>query len=106
MEGIQKRIENKEIAVCTIFDSELRKIIAVVTFEMTSFDSGMKILTIQCAGGERMDEWIPQIDAISLSMAHRHGCQKVYIVGRKGWERKLRDIGYEHAHTVLSKEVN
>lgn len=106
MEGIQKRIENKEIAVCTIFDSDIRKLIAVITFEMTNFDSGMKILTIQCAGGARMDEWIPQIDSIAISMARRHGCQKVYIVGRKGWERKLRDIGYEHAHTVLSKEVD
>lgn len=105
MEGIIKRIEKKEIAVGTIFDMDLRKLIAVVTFDMTTFDSGMKVLTIQCAGGERMDEWFEQVDALAISMARHHNCDKIYIVGRKGWERQLRNIGYEHAHTVLTKEV-
>ncbi len=106
MEGIIKRIEKKEIAVGTIFDDDIRKLIAVVTFEMTTFDSGMKILTIQCAGGERLEEWFEQIDVLANSMARHHDCDKIYIVGRKGWERKLRDIGYGHAHTVLTKEVH
>lgn len=105
MQRIKNNLGNKEIALGVIIDTDIEKIIAVVTFDMITFDSGLKVLTIQCAGGERMDDWIDQVDALSISMARRHDCDKIYIIGRKGWERKLRDIGYKHAHTTLTKEV-
>jgi hypothetical protein len=106
MQSIKSRIDEKKIALCTIFDTDQKKLIAVLTFDMFTFDTGMKVLNIQCAGGERLDEWIDQVDEIANSMAKRHNCNKIYIIGRNGWARKLRERKYEHAHTVLSREVD
>lgn len=100
---IKKRIESKEVLLATVFDDS--KLIAVCSFEMTTFESGKKVVHIQCAGGDDMDKWFEQIDNIATELAKTQDCLEVYIVGRKGWERQMKHLGYKHVHTIISKEV-
>lgn len=105
VDSIKEKVGNKEIVVLTIYDINIAKLIAVVTFDIVTFDTGIRILNIQCAGGERVDEWFNEVDVIANAVAKRHDCSKIYVIGRNGWVRKLRHIGYQPVHAVISREV-
>ena len=74
-------------------------------FDIIDFESGIRALNIQCAGGDILDEWFEQIEAIANSLAKEHGCKNIYIIGRAGWARKMKGLGYKTIHTVIAKEV-
>lgn len=59
------------------------------------------VCRIWLAGGE-MDELIEAEKSI-VDWAKSHGCSGMEIIGRKGWERQLKD--YNAASTVLIKEI-
>ena len=59
------------------------------------------VCRIWLAGGE-MDELIEAEKSI-VEWARSHGCDGMEIIGRKGWERQLKD--YKAASTVLIKEI-
>jgi len=59
------------------------------------------VCRIWLAGGE-MDELIEAEKSI-VEWARSHGCNGMEIIGRKGWERQLRD--YKPSATVLVKEI-
>ena len=59
------------------------------------------VCRIWLAGGE-MDELIEAEKSI-VEWARSHGCDGMEIIGRKGWERQLKD--YKPASTVLIKEI-
>lgn len=100
---IKGKIELRELALATVYDED--ELIAVVSFDIIDFDSGLKVLNIQCAGGSQLHDWMERIDSIANDLAKQHDCTKVYVIGRAGWTRKLKHIGYSIAHTVLSREV-
>ena len=33
------------------------------------------------------------------------GCQSISVWGRRGWERKLHTLGYEHTYSVFEKKI-
>lgn len=100
---IKERLINQEMALATIHDGD--KVLSGVTFEMRTFDSGKRVLNICTAGGEAMDAWVPLVDNLADELAIKHGCEDVYIIGRAGWLRTLKQRGYGHVHTVISRKV-
>lgn len=52
------------------------------------------VFQVFLAFGNRLEEMLPMIVATLEQFARRNGCSSVEIVGRKGWERKLRADGY------------
>jgi hypothetical protein len=59
------------------------------------------VCRIWLAGGD-MDELVEAEKSI-VEWAKGHGCDGMEIIGRKGWERQLKD--YTAASTVLIKEI-
>lgn len=97
------RLLKNEMILLTV--SEEDNIIAALTVEKRDFPSGKSILNITTAGGADLDLWVDEIDKVTNELAKEHGCSEIYIVGRPGWMRKLKNIGYERIHTVVSKKV-
>jgi len=62
-----------------------------------------RVLHIFLAGGE-MDQ-IVDMDESAAEFARQNGCTGMTIAGRKGWQKVLKDKGYEPAFTVLSKDI-
>lgn len=66
---------------------------AVAVAHVDMYESGVKAYTILLLGGPDMTEasaffeFLPRLKA----EASRSGCDRMVIVGRKGWERTLRD---------------
>jgi hypothetical protein len=63
-----------------------------------------KVLSILHAGGE-LSSLIRELLPVLYEAAANLGCSLVMVMGRKGWERALKPEGYEHAVTVLLKEI-
>ena len=85
--------------------TEGEKIVTALALEQRSFSSGKKVLNLTLAGGEDLHKWMHQLDEITQNLAKDYGCDEIYIVGRAGWVRALRDIGFNKIHTVVTKKV-
>lgn len=103
IDTVLNRIDKKELLLATVFKDG--KLVAVVVYELTIFESGKRAIHIQLAGGDNMDEWFEQIEQIANDLAKVQDCSEVYIIGRKGWERQMKHLGYNHVHTIISKKV-
>ena len=63
----------------------------------------LRALHIFLAGGDlaELKSFNPMMDDAARTL----GCSRISIAGRPGWERALRDLGYQKNWTVLSKEI-
>ena len=43
------------------------------------------------------DKWFERIDEVANAIAKARDCSEVYIVGRAGWQRKLKQLGFRLA---------
>ena len=62
-------------------------------------------LQMVTAAGEGWDEYGPEALEYAEFVAEQIGCKRVTVWGRPGWQKKMKSLGYEHAYTVMSKEV-
>lgn len=78
------------------------KACALVT-EFIDYPSGQRVAHVMSAGGE-LDEikaMIPGLEAFG----RLNGASKVFVEGRRGWERALKDLGYGFQAITLAKEL-
>lgn len=73
---------------------------SVIVTEVVDYPK-KSVCRIWLAGGN-MDELVEAEKKI-VPWAKSHGCSGMEIIGRKGWERQLKD--YNAASTVLIKEI-
>lgn len=100
---VMKDMMSGKMLLITVSNDE--GIVAALALEQRDFPTGKRILNITLAGGSDSAEWIEQIDDITQKLAKDYKCDEVYIIGRKGWVRALKSIGYEVIHTVVGKKV-
>lgn len=79
-------------------------IIGAVTFQATDFDTGLRLLDINYAGGVAMGTQMPAV----IDMFHRLKsalmCDRVRITGRKGWVRYMKQFGFKPTHYSVEME--
>jgi hypothetical protein len=63
----------------------------------------MKVLHGFLCGGDL--EAIKGFDPTLVNIARDLGCKRISIAGRHGWGRALKDLGYSHTFSVVSKDV-
>ena len=69
----------------------------------TTFPAG-KMLQMWLMGGD-FEEVYNERNASIEAFARENGCTTLFINGRKGWERRMKDRGYDFASVVLTKEL-
>ena len=62
-----------------------------------------KSLRIVLMGGKDIDSWVDT--KIFERFAKVQGCDRIEIVGRKGWIKKLKTRGYQQKHFIVTKEL-
>lgn len=82
--------------------SDGRRIEAAATTQLTTV-SGRKICVLVACGGENRTRWLPLLEGIE-DYARAEGCTRMQVIGRKGWQRVLRD--YRARYVILQKELN
>lgn len=64
-----------------------------------------RVLKVEYAYGKNLDALLPQLDAMLEFCAAVHQCSKIVVVGREGWKRKLKPLGYGLEAVLLSKDI-
>ena len=79
-------------------------ILASIVCELVDTDNGRVCNIVTCGGSDSdtwLDEWYNQI----VPIAKDQGCVRISLNGRKGWEKRLKKYGFEHAYTTLHREI-
>jgi len=63
----------------------------------------MRVMRWVLAGGSNMESWLDLVTSKVEDWAKRNNCQRLEIVGRKGWTKVLRD--YEPQAVYFVKEI-
>ena len=63
----------------------------------------LRVMRWVLAGGSNMESWLDLVTSKVEDWAKRNNCQRLEIVGRKGWTKVLRD--YEPQAVYFVKEI-
>lgn len=98
---LKRRIEDTTaIALCVLDDTNL---LAVGLLERITFPSGKVVLGVIALGGVEMSKWVDEFDSALIKIMEEQGCNEIRIVGRPGWVKVLKSLGWESTHVILSK---
>jgi hypothetical protein len=90
---------------CWVVYKDINTIYAVITTEVIRYDTGRRVVRIVLCGGESMDKWLDDFLSRVKDYAVAMEVDAIEVVGRKGWEKVLKDKGYKYAYTGLLMEV-
>ncbi len=65
-----------------------------------------KLLWVQFAVGEGIDGFVSIAKDAFHDIARRLGCTDVMVTGRRGWLRKLKDVGFREESTNMVVSVD
>lgn len=69
------------------------------------YPSGLKVVDILLTAGENLYEWLDSSNETIYRWAKHIGADQVRVMGRPGWQKMLKHIGYKHAYTVMTRGV-
>ena len=104
IESLYAKLKSGEALLMTV--SRGSEVIAAATLEVRTFESGMKALYIPLVGGTDMDSWMLRFLEIAKAIAKDFGCEELRgVAARKGWLRKLQDLGWEEVSVAIKCKV-
>jgi hypothetical protein len=80
------------------------EIIGAVTYEVIAYDTGLRVLAINYAGGVAMDSQMPAVIDMFHAPKRHFMCDRVRITGRKGWIRYMKQFGFTDTHYLVEME--
>ena len=103
IDDIYEKLLTADMQLWIVFSKD-REIYSVLTTEIVTYPrkTTCRIVTL---GGEGLDEWVEDLLNILEEWAKEQGCVAMETCCRKGFTKKLKKYGYEHAYTVLGKEL-
>lgn len=82
-----------------------KEIFGAANLRKRDFDTGKSAMFVTLLGGTNMQDWIDDAHCVAKLIAKSTGCREIYCVGRNGWEKVLKSIGYKRAYTLLSFSI-
>ncbi len=101
--NIYEQIVAGECSLILIYKDDC--VVAAVTAEVRTCPSGKRLLALSTVGGDYMDEWLEELKDNAKQWAIDSDCEDIYIIGRPGWERMLKQFNFSKAHIVMSCSV-
>lgn len=80
------------------------QIVAVATLEKLDTSMGQCLHTITLAG-EGMIFWLHDYIAMLQELAESWHCDLITMTGRQGWQRTLKEFGWNHLYTTMGKPI-
>lgn len=78
----------------------------ILLSDIVRYSSGLRCLRFVGCVGEELDEFLPTIASCFRKVVKQLECHRIEVVGRRGWERKLRPLGFKHSFSVYQLEVS
>lgn len=79
-------------------------IIGAVTYQATEYDTGLRLLDINYAGGVAMGTQMPAVIDMFHQLKQAFMCDRVRITGRKGWIKYMKQFGFTDTHYSVEME--
>ena len=105
LESIYRQITSGEANLWIVFDDDINIHGCAVT-QISSYDTGLKLLMIIHLGGEKMEDWIREGIDILERFATTAGCHGIEAFGRPGFWHWIKDEGWEKQAIVYQKRFN
>lgn len=99
LDEVRKKLLATEAQLWVIRDGNTLK--SVLVTELTP-----PVIRFLLLGGADADEWIDHLVDVAGQFGASHGCTHIEVVGREGWRRTGRRLGFNHIYTVYRKEID
>ena len=63
------------------------------------------MLVILCLAGKRFDLWDNIVDEFLIPYARKSHCAGIEFLGRKGWERRAKGLGFHPVHILYERNI-
>ena len=102
LEDIHEKIENETMGLTTISGKD--GIIACCVCEFVNYPR-IRALRVVALGGSDMDEWMPGLVQFLESWGKENKLNRIEQMGRRGWEKALRQYGFKRRYTFMTREI-
>lgn len=102
-QNIRDRVHGTEIQAWVVFNGQVIKLVFFT--QRFVAPNGIATLQIFWMSGTGLKEVMPLLDDCIDRFAALMDCQRLEVVGRKGFERLLAPLGAEYQCTILSRPV-
>ena len=87
-----------------VYDEDKQETKAAWTSKFLDYPGAKSLQTI-FIGGSGYDEWFDEVNDFIKRWASENDCKFVEFIGRKGWERKLKKIGWTSEYYSYRMEI-
>lgn len=99
LDEVRKKLLKTEMQLWLILDDGEMKSTLVTELQPP-------IIRFLLLGGEDVDEWIEHLVDVAGRFGASHGCTHIEVIGREGWRRIGRRLGFKHIYTTYRKEIS
>lgn len=103
LDDIRVQIEDGDIALFTVFDTEKKKAVGAYTVSFTQYPS-RKVATINHLSADNLEYALATWDQLE-NYAKENGANLIVAWGRQGWKKPVAKLGLEQACVAYSKEI-
>tara|TARA_R100000664_G_scaffold27757_2_gene38667 strand:- start:5190 stop:5618 length:429 start_codon:yes stop_codon:yes gene_type:complete len=103
IDDIYEKLLKSEMQLWLIFDED-SNIKSVLTTEIVIYPR-KKTCRIVTLGGKGLDDWCEQLLDVIEKWAIENDCVAMETACRKGFIKKIKKYGYDHAYTILGKDL-
>ena len=103
-EDILEGIENRILDLWVPINVEKNTVDGVVVTQFTVYPR-KKVFTILLCCGAYLNEWYNPLFELLYQVASLNKCDLAEVMGRKGWVRKLKDIGFKQTMWIVEREI-
>jgi len=64
------------------------------------------VLLINFISGDKLSEWIEELDRVLVKFSKETGCDFLEACGRAGWERKIARLGWKKKFTIVERHYD
>lgn len=102
LESIRERIDNEQVQCWAAGDAQTIRLVAFT--QLVAYPQQCVAQAFLLFGTE-LDKHLPELLVVFERFGIANGCQSLEVVGRDGWQRRLKAAGFEKAQVVLQKNI-
>jgi len=102
VKDILRGFEEGRIQVWAVLENA--RIVGVATTQVVDFPriAVLRVVTLQ---GKNLNAWMEALLRALEQFCREHGLQRIEVVGRRGWVRKLAGLNFREVYSIVVKEV-
>ncbi len=103
---LSELLSNQSQLWVTFTMDEEPEIIHTINTKITQYPRKKALaVAFGCGLDNLIDEWIDLLNSRLEAFARKNGCDMLEMAGRRGWGRKVRDVGWEEKYCFVERPL-